>query len=298
MKALILAAGKGERFFPFNVFRPKPMFPICNRPLLEWTVSRLVDVGITDIGIVVGHRGGRARNYFGNGQRFGCKITYIEQPQPKGTAHAVGLASDFIGTDDVLVIFGDVFFSGDAVPHLLDVFKDRNCSGVAGIVQVDDLSSHIRAHVEKDQSLSSYTYKPRGGSGQALSGLYVFKNEILPDLDNTSDFVPRTQYGIFRLRGRKFAMLSHCSMAKDARLLRPICPGPGSIWTCPGIPKMSRLWHLLKWLMHLQNRLLRQRLLSIPTPALAVLSSSMKIPRLPEMPILKVRSGSEKIRRY
>ena len=65
MKALILAAGKGERFFPFNVFRPKPMFPICNRPLLDWTVSRLVDAGITDIGIVVGHRGGRARNYFG-----------------------------------------------------------------------------------------------------------------------------------------------------------------------------------------------------------------------------------------
>ena len=83
MKALILAAGKGERFFPFNVFRPKPMFPICNRPLLAWTVSRLVNEGITDIGIVVGHRGGRARNYFGSGQRFGCRITYIEQSQAK-----------------------------------------------------------------------------------------------------------------------------------------------------------------------------------------------------------------------
>ncbi len=244
MKALVLAAGKGERFFPFNVFRPKPMFPICNRPLLEWTVSRLTAAGITDIGIIVGHRGGRARNYFGSGQRFGCRITYIEQPQPKGTAHAVGLAADFIGTDDVLVIFGDVFFGGDAISHLLDVFRDRNCSGVAGIVQVDDLSSHIRAHVEKDQSLSSYTYKPRGGSGKVLSGLYVFKNEILPDLDNTSDFVPRTQFGIFPPEGQEICDVIPLLYGEGRALIAADLPGAWFDMDLPWHPKNVTLMAL------------------------------------------------------
>ncbi len=237
MKALILAAGKGERFFPFNVFRPKPMFPICNRPLLEWTVARLVDANITDIGVVVGHRGGRARNYFGHGQRFGCQITYIEQPQPKGTAHAVRQASDFIGRDDVLVVFGDIFFGADAIPHLLDVFVSTPCSGVAGIVRVDDLASHIRAHVEKDQHLSSYTYKPRGGSGYALSGLYVFKNETLPDLDNTSDFVPRTPFGIFPPEGREICDLIPLLYAEGRALVAALLPGPWFDMDMPWHPK-------------------------------------------------------------
>ena len=237
MKALILAAGKGERFFPFNVFRPKPMFPICNRPLIAWTVSRLIDAKITDIGIVVGHRGGRARNYFGKGQGFGCQITYIEQPQPKGTAHAVGLASDFIGNDDVLVVFGDIFFGPDAIPRLLDVFNATTASGVAGVVHVDDLAAHIRAHVEQDQRVSSYTYKPRGGAGRALAGLYVFKNETLPDLDNTADFVPRTQYGIFPPEGREICDIIPLLYRENRAFIATDLPGPWFDMDLPWHPK-------------------------------------------------------------
>lgn len=110
MKAIILAAGKGDRFYPFNHYRPKPMFPICNRPLLEWTVERVADAGITDVGIVVGHRQGRIRSHFSDGSRFGCAITYIEQPEQLGTADAVCAAAEFIGKNDFLVVYGDLFF--------------------------------------------------------------------------------------------------------------------------------------------------------------------------------------------
>ena len=237
MKALILAAGKGERFFPFNVFRPKPMFPICNRPLLAWTLSRVVAAGITDVGIVVGHRGGRARNYFGNGQRFGCQITYIEQPETKGTAHAVGLSSNFIGKSDVLVINGDIFFSPNAIPHLLDTFKTQNCSGIAGTSHVDNLESHVRAHIEKDGTLSSYTWKPRGGSGQALSGLYVFKNETLPNLANTSDFVPRAQFGIAPPEGQEIYDVIPLLHNEGHPLIAVDLPGPWFDMDLPWHPK-------------------------------------------------------------
>ena len=116
MKAIVLAAGKGDRFFPFGVFRPKPMFPICNRPLLEWLIERIVAAGITEIGIVIGHRGGRIRNHFGNGNRFGCAITYIEQSEAKGTAHAVCQSAIFIGKDDFLIVHGDLFLGPATIP--------------------------------------------------------------------------------------------------------------------------------------------------------------------------------------
>jgi NDP-sugar pyrophosphorylase family protein len=203
MKALILAAGKGERFFPFNVYRPKPMFPICNRPLIEWTIARTVEAGITDIGIVIGHRGGRVRNHFGNGNRFGCAITYIEQPTPKGTAHAVGLAAPYLGTDDALIIHGDIFFGPHTIPHLLDAFTQHKSSGVASVVHVPNLESHTRAHVEPDGVISSYTDRPRNGSGLALAGLYIFCNKSLPELANTNDFVPRAPFGIAPSEGQE-----------------------------------------------------------------------------------------------
>lgn len=203
MKALILAAGQGERFFPFNVYRPKPMFHICNRPLLEWTLERVVQAGITDIGIVIGHRGGRIRNHFGNGNRFGCTITYIEQPTPKGTADAVNLAAKYLDTDDALVIFGDVFFGPQTLLHLLDTFKTQNGSGVAGVVHVPNLESHTRTHIEANNILSSYTDRPRNGSGLALAGLYIFGNNTLAALKNTNDFVPRAPFGIAPAEGQE-----------------------------------------------------------------------------------------------
>ena len=294
MKALILAAGKGERFFPFNVFRPKPMFPICNRPLIAWTVSRLIDAKITDIGIVVGHRGGRARNYFGKGQGFGCQITYIEQPQPKGTAHAVGLASDFIGSDDVLVIFGDIFFGPDAIPRLLDVFNATTASGVAGVVHVDDLAAHIRAHVEQDQRVSSYTYKPRAERAAPWPASMFSKTRPCPIWTTPPILSRERNMASFRPKAGKFATSSPCSTEKIARSSQPICPAHGLTWICHGIRKTSRAWPLPKWPRPCPNRSSRPRPPSIPQPAFAAPSQSAKTPPLTEIPPLKGRSGSEK----
>ena len=203
MKAVVLAAGKGDRFFPFAVFRPKPMFPICNRPLLEWLIERIVSAGITEIGIVIGHRGGRIRNHFGNGNRFGCAITYIEQSDPKGTAHAICQSADFIGEDNFLVVHGDLFLGPQTIPQLLDAFQDQNPPPVAGVHHTDHLESCIRPHIDKAGNITNYTWKPRGGEGLALMGIYVFPSTALPDLANTSDFVPNAQFGIFPPEGQE-----------------------------------------------------------------------------------------------
>ncbi|MDA0712042.1 MAG: sugar phosphate nucleotidyltransferase, partial [bacterium] len=207
MKTLLLAAGKGERFFPFSDFRPKPMFPICNRPLLAWTVERVVAAGLTDIGIVIGHRGGRVRNYFGSGSRFGCTITYIEQHEPRGTAHAAALATEFIGSDDALILHGDIFIGPNVIQQILTAFGLDCQGGVAGVVQMANLEGHTRAEVTPSGILSSYTDRPRAGSGLALMGIYALKNSVIPDLKNANDFVLRAPFGVPPAEGQEICDL-------------------------------------------------------------------------------------------
>ena len=202
MKAIILAAGKGDRFYPFNHYRPKPMFPICNRPLLEWVLERVVAAGITDVGIVVGDRQGRIRNHLSDGRRFGCRISFVEQPEQLGTAHAVCAAADFIGNDDFLVIYGDLFFEPSVLSQLLDAFSDRS---VAAVHHSEQLNRRIRVETDARENIVNYTWKPRSSTGTALSGLFIFRNGALQDLAGTSDFVTNVQNGITPPEGHEIA---------------------------------------------------------------------------------------------
>ena len=202
MKAIILAAGKGDRFYPFSHYRPKPMFPICNRPLLEWGVERIAAAGIRDVGIVVGHRQGRIRSHFSDGRRFGCRITYIEQGEQLGTAHAVCAAAGFIGSDDFLVVYGDLFFEPTVLSQLLDAFPGRS---IAAVHHSEQLNRCIRIETDTVGNVVDYTWKPRSSTGTALSGLFVFKNEALQDLGNTSDFVTNVQNGVTPPEGHEIA---------------------------------------------------------------------------------------------
>ena len=202
MKAIVLAAGKGDRFHPFSHYRPKPMFPICNRPLLEWVIERIVAAGIRDVGIVVGHRHGRIRSHFSNGRRFGCEVTYIEQPEQLGTAHAVCAAADFIGTDDFLVAYGDLFFEQTVISQLLDGFTNRS---VAAVHHSEQLNRRIRIETDTVGNVVDYTWKPRSSTGTALSGLFVFRNDALQDLGNTPDFATGVQNGVTPPEGHEIA---------------------------------------------------------------------------------------------
>ena len=110
MKGLILAGGHGTRLRPLTFTLAKQLIPIANKPILFYVIEDLRNSGITDIGIIVGHTEERIRNIkdaVGDGSKFGVKITYIEQDAPKGLAHAVLIAKDFLGSDPFVVYLGD-----------------------------------------------------------------------------------------------------------------------------------------------------------------------------------------------
>ena len=117
MKAVVLAAGEGTRLRPLTRFRPKPMLPVANRPLLEHVVKAVASAGIDDLVLVVGYHRKRIQNHFGDGTDWGIDITYAHQAKQLGTGHAVLQAEPHID-DSFIVLNGDRIIDAEIVERL------------------------------------------------------------------------------------------------------------------------------------------------------------------------------------
>lgn len=111
MKAVIMAGGKGTRIATIKSGVPKPMIEICGKPILEWQIENLKVCGLTDITLVIGYLGNVIKDYFGDGSRFGVRITYFVEDAPLGTAGALLKMPEL--TEDFLLMCGDVIVDVD-----------------------------------------------------------------------------------------------------------------------------------------------------------------------------------------
>lgn len=111
MKVVIMAGGKGTRIASVKSDVPKPMIPICGKPILEWQIENLKACGLTDITLVVGYLGNIIQEYFGDGSKFGVSINYFVENAPLGTAGALFKMPEL--TEDFLLLCGDVILNVD-----------------------------------------------------------------------------------------------------------------------------------------------------------------------------------------
>ncbi len=107
MKGLVLAGGRGTRLRPLTHTSAKQLVPVANKPILFYGLEHLAHAGITEVGVVVGETGAEIRAAVGDGSAWGLEVTYLDQPEPLGLAHAVLMARDFLGQDDVVMYLGD-----------------------------------------------------------------------------------------------------------------------------------------------------------------------------------------------
>ena len=114
MRTIIMAGGKGTRIASIASDIPKPMIQICGKPILEHQIDCLKRNGLTDITIVTGHLGHFITEYFGDGSKFGVKISYYEETEPLGTAGALYKIDGLIDSnEDFLLLCGDTIFDVD-----------------------------------------------------------------------------------------------------------------------------------------------------------------------------------------
>lgn len=123
MRAVIMAGGKGTRVASVNSAIPKPMLPICGKPVLLHQIECLRRQGITEITLTIGHLGDQIRDHFGDGSSYGVQIDYIREKEPLGTAGALYYLKGKV-TDDFLLINGDLIFDVD-FHRLMDFHKQH-----------------------------------------------------------------------------------------------------------------------------------------------------------------------------
>ena len=114
MQAVIMAGGKGTRLLSLTKDEiPKPMTPVCGKPILQWQIERLKENGITDIVLIIGHLGHKIQEFFGDGSEMGVQIRYIEETIPLGTAGAFYYLRPLLSGNSFFLVFGDVLFDID-----------------------------------------------------------------------------------------------------------------------------------------------------------------------------------------
>ena len=178
MKGIILHGGSGTRLRPFTYTDVKQLLPIAGKPISEYALENLIDVGIKDINIVIGSIGGEeVRKHYGSGDKWGIKISYTYQERPLGIAHAISLTRDFVGDDDFIVFLGDNYLN-DGISSLYNAYSSDEMDGMLALVKVKNPSQFGVAEVQ-DGTIVNLVEKPKEPkSDLAIAGVYFLKPEI------------------------------------------------------------------------------------------------------------------------
>ncbi|PTS93926.1 D,D-heptose 1,7-bisphosphate phosphatase [Pedobacter sp. HMWF019] len=190
MKAVILAGGKGTRLGLTDI--PKPMVSVSNKPLLLHQIELLKRYGITDITLLLGHLGAKIEEYFGDGTKYGVKISYLTEDKPLGTAGAIK-ELDGIIEERFLVLYGDVMMDFD-INSFIEF--DKRSSAIASIIvhPNDHPYDSDLVEVDPDNNVTRFLSKPHEEgmmyNNNVNAAVYIFGSDIFQYIERykSSDF--------------------------------------------------------------------------------------------------------------
>ncbi|HMK53158.1 MAG TPA: glucose-1-phosphate thymidylyltransferase [Methanobacteriaceae archaeon] len=179
MKGLILSGGHGTRLRPLTHTGPKQLIPIANKPVLYYAIEDLKEAGITEIGIILGtNMPEKVQEAVGDGSQFGVKITYIMQGEPRGLAHAVAVAREFVQNESFVMYLGDnILKSG--IKEFVDGFESSDYEARILLQKVENPRQFGVAELNDKNDVVHLVEKPlEPKSDLALVGIYLFKQSI------------------------------------------------------------------------------------------------------------------------
>jgi len=179
MKGLVLAGGHGTRLRPLTYTGNKHMLPIANQPILFYGLRHLAQAGVRDVGIILGPIQEGIREGVGDGGAFGLHIEYINQGEPKGLAHALLCAEQFLGSDPFVMYLGDNLLQAGVRPFV-DRYEETHVDAVVGAAPVSDARHFGVVEVSGDRILSLEEKPAAPKSNLALIGVYLFTSSIFP----------------------------------------------------------------------------------------------------------------------
>jgi glucose-1-phosphate thymidylyltransferase len=181
--AVVLAAGEGRRLRPLTAYRPKPMLPAANRPILRHVLDAVVDAGVDDLHLVVGYGRDRVQNYFGPSYRD-RPVTYHHQESQLGTGHALLAAADAVEAE-TLVVNGDEL---TATGMITDVVAGHgpDAAATVGVTERARIDQYGAVRLD-DDAVTGIVERPSEGTYRYVNaGVYVVTPALLPFVERTA----------------------------------------------------------------------------------------------------------------
>jgi glucose-1-phosphate thymidylyltransferase len=231
MIGIILAGGRGTRMYPFDSFTSKHLLPIYDKPLIYYSISTLMLIGIKNILIVV------SKNHLDDfkkilldGSQFGIKINFIEQDQPKGIVHALKICQKYIKKRNFVLYLGDNIFYGHGIIDIFNkakkiifklssVFTYKTTNPKAfGILKKDNIGNMLKIYEKPLKYISD----------EAVTGIYFYNNQVLK-------FIKKIKYS--KRKELEISDLNNLLISK--KKLKYFYLGRGSTWyDCGSIDEM------------------------------------------------------------
>jgi glucose-1-phosphate thymidylyltransferase len=180
MKALVLSGGSGKRLRPLTYTGAKQLVPVANRPILFYVIDNLVEAGIREIGVVISpETGPEVRAALGDGSRWGARFEFIVQDKPRGIAHAVLVAREFLAGEDFCLFLGDNLV-GSRIREAADRFRATPAHAASVMLkEVDNPSAFGVAVLDDAGRIVRLVEKPVvPPSRLALVGIYFFRASV------------------------------------------------------------------------------------------------------------------------
>ncbi len=184
MKGLILCAGKGTRLRPLTHTTAKHLIPVANKPVIVYTLEFMLQAQVKDVAIVVSPENEKLfRDTLGDGSSFGLSLTYVLQYEPKGIAHAVYQAKEFLKDEPFLMILGDNLIF-ENIAKVVEEFKTNGLDATILVSQVPDPRAYGVAVLENGR-VKYLVEKPKEPpSNLAIVGVYLLKPAIFKAIEN------------------------------------------------------------------------------------------------------------------
>ncbi len=225
MKALVLAAGKGKRLRPFTRESQKSLLRVANEPILGHIIDRILACRVRDLVFVVGHGSEETIRFIeerASTRKFEAKT--VVQEVPRGTGDALKVARREIGEEDLLLVYGDLYFDEFILPEVLRRFEMRGIAGMMVLVNLKDTTSFGVVKVAHGRVLEIIE-KGEGSMGLVNSGLYAFSSEIFKELD----MIGESERGEYELTSA-ISRLAHRSNVEYIRISKGSWLDVGRPW--------------------------------------------------------------------
>ncbi|NLN17844.1 MAG: NTP transferase domain-containing protein [Firmicutes bacterium] len=190
--AVILAAGRGSKMWPYGETQPKACLPVVGAPLIGHTVQHLINLGVQNIIVVVGHLAAQVRHAVGRHSQ----VAFHEQSSPGGTAEALSQVHAVHGLADCLVIYGDVLVSQEDLARLIETHNRNKALATTLVAPTDGepAGGLITAEIEGNK-LRRIVGHPRGASRYRWTGIFTLRREAWKWITNNPGLVTSVQVG-------------------------------------------------------------------------------------------------------